>query len=94
MAPPLFSAWRYARSVNITSPVTTADYIGAQWVNPTDIFSILLLLGPEIVQHAVAQLAGHRVTPVAFSFGWVAYSANALLAVVGGIFLFHLLPIL
>ncbi|KAK6541497.1 hypothetical protein TWF694_007305 [Orbilia ellipsospora] len=85
MAPHLYPALRYLyqRSINITSPTTTIDYIGSQWINPSDIFSILLLLGPEIVQHAVAQLAGHCVTPVAFSFGWVAYSAKALLAVFG-----------
>ena len=72
------------RSVDIANPVTSSDYFAAQWVNPADIFSVLLLLGPEIVQQAVAQLAGRWVTPVAFSFGWVAYSARALLAVIGG----------
>jgi hypothetical protein len=84
MAPQLLAPLRSARSINITDPVTVADYIEAQWINPTDIFSVLLLLGPEIVRRAVAQLAGWRVTPVAFSFGWVAYSAQALLAVFGG----------
>ena len=64
--------------------VILSDYIDSQWHNPSDILSILLILGPEIVQKAVAQLAGRVVTPVAFSFGWVAYAINALLATVGG----------
>jgi hypothetical protein len=84
MAPQLFPNQHYTRSLNTTFPKTTTDYVSAQWVNPADIFSVLLLLGPGIVQQAVAQLAGHQVTPVALSFGWVAYSVNALQAVVGG----------
>lgn len=56
----------------------------SQWRNPSDILSVLLILGPEIVQRAVAQLAGRRVTPVAFSFGWVAYATRALLNTFGG----------
>ncbi|KAJ5930626.1 hypothetical protein N7466_006119 [Penicillium verhagenii] len=71
------------RSVNIINPTSTADYFAAQWVNPGDIFSILLLLGPEVIQQAVAQLAGRQITPMAFSFGWVAYAVKALLAAVG-----------
>lgn len=51
------------------------DYLEAQWHNPSDILSILLILGPDIVQGAVAQLAGRIVTPAAFSFDWVAYAS-------------------
>ena len=72
------------RHINTTNPVTVSDYLGAQWLNPGDILSILLLLGPEIVHGAVAQMAGRTITPVAFSFGWVAYAASALLNAVGG----------
>ncbi|EPS35393.1 hypothetical protein H072_11232 [Dactylellina haptotyla CBS 200.50] len=73
-----------------------------QWKNPSDILSLLLLIGGEIVQKAIAQLVGLRVphkrhlhneqddnayfftlTPVAFSFGWVAYAFNSLMAVFG-----------
>ncbi|KAJ6186444.1 hypothetical protein N7519_007745 [Penicillium mononematosum] len=78
MAPFLTTVTNTIRSVDISSPDTTAEYFAAQWVNPGDIFSVLLLLGPEIVQQAVAQLAGRSITPVAFSFGWVAYSTKAL----------------
>jgi hypothetical protein len=46
--------------------------LGHQWTKPNDIFSILLILGGDIVQRALAQLVSPRsyFTPVAFSFGW------------------------
>lgn len=71
------------RSLDL-EPITTAGFFAKQWMNPNETFSVLLLLGPEVVQQAVAQLAGRAVTPVAFSFGWVAYSTKAFLAVIGG----------
>ncbi|KAJ5708046.1 hypothetical protein N7488_007847 [Penicillium malachiteum] len=74
---------RSASNLNNNVTGNTADYFAAQWMNPSDIFSILLLLGPEVIQQAVAQLAGCRITPVAFSFGWVAYAVRALLSAVG-----------
>ncbi|PQK16209.1 hypothetical protein BB8028_0006g05300 [Beauveria bassiana] len=42
-----------------------------QFKNPSDIFSVLLLLGgaSDPVGRALAQISGSRVTPVAFSFG-------------------------
>ena len=61
-----------------------ASVFKSQWSNPSDILSLLLLLGPEIVHRAIAQLSGNVVVPVAFSFGWVSYSLTALLAVIGG----------
>lgn len=45
-----------------------------QWRNPTDIFTILLLVGGEVVQRALAQLAGDGWTPVPFSFGWAVFA--------------------
>ena len=41
----------------------------AQWKNPGDVFSVLLILGGDVVGRALAQLTGSRFTPVAFSFG-------------------------
>lgn len=58
----------------------------SQWRNPSDILSLLLLLSPDIIQRAFAQLVGGPIAPVAFSFGWVAYSVNALLSVFGGMY--------
>lgn len=48
---------------------TPAATITAQLRNPGDIFSILLILGGDVVCRAIAQLAGTRIAPVAFSFG-------------------------
>ncbi|RSL47580.1 hypothetical protein CEP51_015755 [Fusarium floridanum] len=62
---------------------STNSQLSAQWVSPSDVLSVLLLLGPDIVKKAVAAQAGRRITPVAFSFGWVAYAATTLLDVLG-----------
>ena len=57
----------------------------SQWQNPSDILSLLLLIGGDVIQRAIAQLAGDGSlpTPVVFSFGWVAYSFTSLLSAVG-----------
>ncbi|KAI4267790.1 MAG: hypothetical protein L6R38_008093 [Xanthoria sp. 2 TBL-2021] len=65
-----------------------------QWGNPREVLSLLLLVGGDIVQKAIAQLVGPAfrlpgssvrlsIPPVAFSFGWVAYSFSNLLAAFG-----------
>ncbi|KAI0824379.1 hypothetical protein BC628DRAFT_1279436, partial [Trametes gibbosa] len=58
----------------------------SSWKSPDDILSILMIIGGDIVQRAVAQLAGSgpwHFAPVAFSFGWLAYSVSALTSAVG-----------
>jgi len=87
--PPAWPSWTLnrllvAREANLSDSASVSSYLSAQWHNPSDILSVLLLLGPDIIQRAVGQLAGRFVTPIAFSFGWVAYSASALLSSVGG----------
>ncbi|PVF93328.1 hypothetical protein CPB86DRAFT_790222 [Serendipita vermifera] len=59
--------------------------IRQQWQNPRDIFSLLLIIGGDIVQKAIAQMSGgpYGITPVAFSFGWVSYSILAVMSVLG-----------
>ncbi|KAF9264208.1 hypothetical protein L218DRAFT_863521 [Marasmius fiardii PR-910] len=55
-----------------------------QWQNPSDVFTVLMIVGGDIVQVALAQLASSRIiTPVAFSFGWVSYSISAITSVIG-----------
>ncbi|KAK9427262.1 hypothetical protein V1505DRAFT_53790 [Lipomyces doorenjongii] len=54
-----------------------------QWKNPSDVFSVLLILGGDVVARALAQIAGSTVTPVAFSFGWVAYAVTAVVSAIG-----------
>jgi hypothetical protein len=75
-----FLSMSLPRSLSAVGSVS--DYISAQWQNPSGIFSVLMLVGPGIVEKAIAQLVGRGITPVAFSFGWVAYSANALLSAI------------
>ena len=60
------------------------ETVKSQWHAASDIFPLLLIIGPDIVRQALAQLTGAPLVPVAFSFGWVAYSVNALSAVIGG----------
>ncbi|KAI0137999.1 hypothetical protein F4776DRAFT_70092 [Hypoxylon sp. NC0597] len=74
--------------------ITTSE-LRSQWANPGDILSLLLLIGSDIVQKAIAQLVGYRISlygyksrslsiaPVAFSFGWVAYGFSNLLSAAG-----------
>lgn len=55
-------------SRNLDFSVPSGEFSN-QWTHPTDVFSVLLILGGDIVHRALAQLAGSKVTPVAFSFG-------------------------
>ncbi|KAK7946073.1 uncharacterized protein PG986_010394 [Apiospora aurea] len=81
------------------------EELGAQWRNPEDILSLLLLIGGDIVQKSIAQMVGYHpfapkhlaektrgcsallaripVTPVAFSFGWIAFGFNQVMSAVG-----------
>lgn len=70
----------------VANDLTSVSELKNQWSNPSDILSLLLLLGPDVIQRAIAQLVGRRVTPVAFSFGWAAYSVSALFSAIGGIY--------
>ena len=62
----------------------TPHELRLQWINPTDILSLLLLVGGDVLQQALGQQSGDTfLTPVVFSFGWVAYAFTALLSAVG-----------
>ena len=45
--------------------------------------AVLSIVGGDVIHLALAQLSGGFFTPVAFSFGWVAYSFHSLMALVG-----------
>ncbi|KAG2158326.1 uncharacterized protein EDB93DRAFT_1120881 [Suillus bovinus] len=65
---------------------TNFALIKAEWSNPTDVLTILSVIGGDIVQSAIAQLCSsppYFFTPVAFSFGWVAYAFSAILCAIG-----------
>ncbi|THV03993.1 hypothetical protein K435DRAFT_817067 [Dendrothele bispora CBS 962.96] len=85
--PPLFAVVRATRSLSpldgfIRRREPSQD-LRFTWQNPSDTLSILLIIGGDVVLQALAQLSGHKLVPVAFSFGWVAYSFNTLKALVG-----------
>jgi hypothetical protein len=66
---PALLSHQFRRNFDLSSP--KAEF-SDQWVNPSDIFTALLILGGdggEMVSKAVAQLAGHGLIPVAFSIG-------------------------
>lgn len=51
-------------------PGAPAASFADEWANPSNYaFTILLLLGGDVIARALAQLAGGPLTPVAFSFG-------------------------
>lgn len=62
---------------------TSSEALASQWLNPVDISTILLVIGGDVVQKALAQSTGKRFTPVCFSFGWVTYAFIALIGVIG-----------
>ncbi|KAF3401067.1 hypothetical protein DPV78_005821 [Talaromyces pinophilus] len=65
------------------SPEGTSAAFSSQWTNPSDAFSVLLIVGGDTVARALAQLTGSVVAPVAFSFGWVAYAVTAVISAIG-----------
>ena len=77
--------------MDYTNP-SDSGLLRSQWANPNQILSLLLLVGGDIIQTAIAQFVGVRplkwaedisLTPVAFSFGWVAYAFLSMMAVIG-----------
>jgi hypothetical protein len=59
--------------------ISATEWLQGQWSDPKDIFTILMITGGQVVQHALAQLCTGpvpRFTPVAFSFGWVTRSTQ------------------
>lgn len=85
--PPFYKHFLKARDFDLNAPSAAFK---AQWASPTNYaFTILLLLGGDVVSRALAQLAGGRFTPVAFSFGWVSYATSAINSAIGE---FKLMP--
>ncbi|KAI1504738.1 hypothetical protein F5X99DRAFT_370859 [Biscogniauxia marginata] len=75
-----------------TSPPTglkvddAGDWFWGQFRNPKGIMAILLLVGGDVIQRAIAQSVGGRnsiFTPIVFSFGWVGYAFNSVATAVG-----------
>lgn len=70
----------YERAIDTArEPSAPTNVLRQQYRNPAETLSVLLLIGGDIVQKAIAQLVGgSRITPVAFSFGWVSYAFIAV----------------
>ncbi|KAH9206421.1 hypothetical protein DL95DRAFT_249776, partial [Leptodontidium sp. 2 PMI_412] len=61
----------------------TISELQSQWSNPSDVSTILMIIGGDVVRGALAQSTGTWFTPVCFSFGWVSYAFIALIHVIG-----------
>ncbi|KIL69225.1 hypothetical protein M378DRAFT_184426 [Amanita muscaria Koide BX008] len=71
-----FCSCIFASALYAMSPIGSSLTDG--WVHPGNVLVLLMLIGPDIIQISLAQLSGCVFTPVAFSFGWVAYSFKNL----------------
>ncbi|KAH6688966.1 hypothetical protein F5X68DRAFT_260557 [Plectosphaerella plurivora] len=62
---------------------STASLLRAQWRNPAEVSSVLLIIGGDVVRMAFSQGAGTRFVPVCFSFGCVAYAFTGIVNILG-----------
>lgn len=78
---PFYKHFLHSRDFDLDAPSAAFESV---WSSPSNYaFTILLLLGGDVVSRALAQLAGGRITPVAFSFGWVSYATTAINSAIG-----------
>lgn len=62
------------------------EYFRQQGTNTYGVLAVLLLVGGDVIQKAMAQQTGSKsfwFTPVAFSFGWVSYAFHCLASAMG-----------
>jgi len=64
-------------------PSITITELAAQFSTPSDVSSVLMIIGGDVVQKALAQTTGCWYTPVCFSFGWVGYAFMILINIIG-----------
>ncbi|KAJ5798542.1 uncharacterized protein N7503_007838 [Penicillium pulvis] len=62
---------------------STAAALRAQWKEPSDVFTVLLIVGGEVVRCALGAMSGGILTPVTFSYGWAAFAISAILSAAG-----------
>ena len=55
-------------------PPQVADEFRNQWIQPGDVFTVLLILGGDVIALAMAQIAGSGPCTVAFSLGILSIS--------------------
>ncbi|KAI0528299.1 hypothetical protein F5B22DRAFT_584534 [Xylaria bambusicola] len=57
----------------------TGTELAREWANPSVAVAIVLMfVGGNVIREAFAQSTGKLLTPVCFSFGWVAYALSSL----------------
>ncbi|KAK0215586.1 hypothetical protein IW262DRAFT_1401104 [Armillaria fumosa] len=81
----LFVLLSFATNLVLCSPISKPSIMQRDSISRMiqDTLSILLIIGGDVVLKALAQLTGRPFTPIAFSFGWVSYSFNTLMSVLG-----------
>ena len=57
------------RRNSVLQPSEASYEVSEQWAHPGDVFSVLLILGGDIVARALAQLSGRKIGLPSFSFG-------------------------
>lgn len=83
ISPQPFDRSRETQLIPPSNMNQAAAALRTQWVEPSDVFSILLIIGGDVIRLALAAVSGGPVTPVTFSFGWVSYAVTALLSILG-----------
>ena len=66
---------------SIFNPGIPSGEFSEQWKHPGDVFSVLLILGGDVVGRALAQFAGGWLRPPSFSFGEFSASTTYSLGV-------------
>ncbi|KAJ8133032.1 hypothetical protein O1611_g592 [Lasiodiplodia mahajangana] len=57
----------------------TITELTKQWMNPSVVVAmVLMFVGGNVIQEALAQSTGRVLTPVCFSFGWISYAFSSL----------------
>lgn len=62
---------------------TGSEVFDKQMKNPSEVFTVMLIIGGDVVQKAIAKACGRRFVLISFSFGWVAYSFTSLMSAFG-----------
>ncbi|KAK3334179.1 hypothetical protein B0T19DRAFT_420254 [Cercophora scortea] len=61
----------------------TVTELSTQWSNPSDVTTVLMVIGGDVIQKALAESTGTYFTPVCFSFGWISYAFMTIVSIVG-----------
>lgn len=63
--------------------ISTTATLAAQWSNPANFLSLLMIIGGPVIQVALAQVTGTKFVPICFSFGWISYVFSMVPALAG-----------